>query len=143
MLQVLNILLWCIKTGHDFGNYSFPLPSTLNIFFRNRLWLEELNLTVNYMSEWRLNPCNCRQTWWKAKCFKFLTFFKQFVVTKCSKERPGSIVTKTLKNGILIIIATSKESHFNADFKYIWSFIKFNLTHQKLRVWENLPYFRE
>ena len=55
--------------------------------------------------------------------------FKQFVVTNCSKERPGSIGTKTLKNRILIPIATSKESHFDADFKYI-SFIKFNLTHQ-------------
>ena len=43
---------------------------------------------------------------------------KQFVVTYYSKERPGSIVTKTLKNGILLAIATSKESHFNADFKY-------------------------
>ena len=50
---------------------------------------------------------------------------KQFVVTNCSKERPGSIVTKTLKNGILVPIATSKELHFNADFKYI-SFIKFS-----------------
>ena len=58
---------------------------------------------------------------------------KQFVVTNCSKERPGSIVTKTLKNGILIPIPTSKESHFNADFEYI-SFIKFSLTHQKLRA---------
>ena len=58
---------------------------------------------------------------------------KQFVVTNCSKERPGSIVSKTLKNGILIPIATSKESNFNADFKYI-SFIKFSLTHQKLRA---------
>ena len=58
---------------------------------------------------------------------------KQFVVTNCSKERPGSIVTKTLKNRILISIATSKESHFNADFKYI-SFIKFSLTNQKLRA---------
>ena len=58
---------------------------------------------------------------------------KQFVVTNCSKERPGSIVTKTLKNGILIPIAISKESHFNAGFKYI-SFIKFSLTHQKLRA---------
>ena len=47
---------------------------------------------------------------------------KQFVVTNCSKERPGSILTKTLKNGILIPIPTSKELHFNADFKYI-SFI--------------------
>ena len=34
--------------------------------------------------------------------------FKQFVVTNCGKERPGSIVTETLKNGILISIATSK-----------------------------------
>ena len=64
---------------------------------------------------------------------------KQFVVTNCNKERPGSIVTETLKNGILIPIATSKVSHFNADFKYI-SFIKFSLTHQKLRAWENLPH---
>jgi len=51
----------------------------------------------------------------------------------CSKELPGSIVTKNLKNGTLIPIATSKESHFNADFKCT-SFIKFNLTHQKLRA---------
>ena len=65
---------------------------------------------------------------------------KQFMVTNCSKERPGSIVTKTLKNGILIPIATSKESNFNAGFKYI-SFIKFSLTHQKLR--EYLRYFRK
>ena len=56
---------------------------------------------------------------------------KQFVVTtNCSKERPGSIV---IKNRILVPIATSKESHFDADFKYT-SFIKFSLTHQKLRA---------
>ena len=48
--------------------------------------------------------------------------FKQFVVTNCSKERPGSIVTETLKNGILIPIVTSKESHFN-----VVSFICLNL----------------
>ena len=35
---------------------------------------------------------------------------------------------------------TPKESNFHADSKYI-SFIKFNLCHQKLRAWENLPYF--
>ena len=58
---------------------------------------------------------------------------KQFVVTNCSKERPGSIVTETLKNGILIPIVTSKELHFNADFKYI-SFINISYTHQKLRA---------
>ena len=34
---------------------------------------------------------------------------KQFVLTNCSKERPGSIVTETVKAGIFIIIATSKE----------------------------------
>ena len=51
---------------------------------------------------------------------------KQFVVTNCSKERPGSIVTKTLKNGIFMPIVTLKESHFNADCKYI-SFIKISL----------------
>ena len=65
------------------------------------------------------------------------SFFKQFVVTNYSKERPGSIETKTLKNGILIPIATSKELHFNPDFKYI-SFIKFSLTHQSyepMKIW--------
>jgi hypothetical protein len=41
------------------------------------------------------------------------------------------MVTETLKNGILIPIDTSKESDYNSDFKYI-SFIKFNLTYQKL-----------
>ena len=65
---------------------------------------------------------------------------KQFVVTNCSKERPGSIVNETLQNGILMLKYTSKESDFYADFKYI-SFIKFNLCHQKLRSWENLLYF--
>ena len=67
---------------------------------------------------------------------------KQFVVTNCSKEQLGSIVTKNPKNGILITIVTSKESYFNADFKYI-SFIKFGLTCQKLRAQENLSYFRK
>ena len=42
---------------------------------------------------------------------------KQLVVTKCSKERPGSIVNETLKNGILMLIDTSKESDVYADFK--------------------------
>ena len=64
-----------------------------------------------------------------AKCM-YKICIKQFVVKNCSKERPGSIVTKSLKNEILILIVTSKELHFNADFKYI-SFIKFSLTHQK------------
>jgi len=78
----------------------------------------------------------------KSETIRVLAVIKQFMVTNCSKERPGSIVTKTLKNRIFISIATSKELHFNADFKYI-SFIKFSLTHQKLRAWENLPYFRK
>ena len=64
------------------------------------------------------------------------------MVTNCSKERPGSIAIKTLKNGVLISIATSKELHFNADFKYV-SLIKSSLTHQKSRAWENLPYFKK
>ena len=33
-------------------------------------------------------------------------FFKQFLATNCSKERPGSIMTETLKSGILIPIDT-------------------------------------
>ena len=41
-----------------------------------------------------------------------LLIFKQYVVTNCSKERPGSIVTETLKNGIFVTIVTSKELHF-------------------------------
>ena len=32
------------------------------------------------------------------------TIIQQFVVTNCSKGRPGSIVTETLKNGIFIKI---------------------------------------
>ena len=46
------------------------------------------------------------------------------MVTNCSKERPGSIVNETLKNGILMLKGTSKESNFHADSKYV-SFIKF------------------
>ena len=66
-----------------------------------------------------------------------LEAIKQFVVTKCSKERPGSIVTETLKNGkSLIPIFASKELYFYAYFKYI-SFIKFGLTHRKF------AYFRK
>jgi len=58
---------------------------------------------------------------------------REFLVTNCSKERPGSIVTETLKNGILIPIVTSEELHYNADFEYI-RFIKFSFTHHKLRA---------
>ena len=50
-----------------------------------------------------------------------------------SKERPGSVITKTLENRILIPIDTSKELDFYADFKYI-GFIRFSLNHQKLRA---------
>ena len=71
-----------------------------------------------------------------------LDIIKPLVISNCSKERPGSKVTETLKNGILIPIVTSKESNFYADFKYI-SFIKFSLTNQMLRAWENVPYFRK
>ena len=80
--------------------------------------------------------------------FLFLHYFyidssiKQFVVTNCGMERPGPIVAKTLKSGILIPIVTSKESNFNADFKYI-SVINISYTHQKLRAWETLPHFRK
>ena len=67
-------------------------------------------------------------TW--SKSYKL---FKQFVVTNCSKERPGSIVNETLKNGISMLKDISKESDFYADFKYI-SFIEFSLCHQKFRA---------
>ena len=52
------------------------------------------------------------------------------------------MVTETLENGFLIPIDISKESDFNADFKYI-TFIKFSATHQKLQTWENLADFQK
>ena len=58
---------------------------------------------------------------------------KQFVVTNCSKQRPGAIANETLKIEILMLKDASKESNFHADFKYI-SFIKFSLCHQNLRA---------
>ena len=64
---------------------------------------------------------------------KVYLIFKQFVVTNCRKERPGSIVNETLKNEILILKYTSKESEFHADFKCI-SFSKFSVCHQKLQA---------
>ena len=64
------------------------------------------------------------------------------MVTNCSKERPGSIVTETLKNEILIPIVTPIELNSNADFKFI-NFIKIDYTHQKLEARENLHNFRE
>ena len=64
---------------------------------------------------------------------RFAENIKQFVVTNCSKERPGSIVNETLKNGISILKDISKELDFSADFKYI-NFIKFSLCRQKLRA---------
>jgi len=59
-----------------------------------------------------------------------------------SKERPGSILTETLKNWILISIGISKELAYYSDSKCI-SFIKFRLTHQRLRAWEYLLDFRK
>ena len=52
------------------------------------------------------------------------------------------MVTETLKNGIFAQIDTSKEFHFDFDFKSI-SFIEFNLTHQKFRAGEKFLYFRK
>ena len=46
-----------------------------------------------------------------------------------SKERNGSIVTKTLENRILISIDTLKTSAYYADSKYI-KFIKFSRTYR-------------
>ena len=62
-----------------------------------------------------------------------LSCIKQFVVTNCSEEQPGSIVTETLKNRILSTIVTSKESHFYAGFKYISS-IKLSLESHKIKI---------
>ena len=64
------------------------------------------------------------------------------MVTNCIKERPGSKVPETLKNLISVLVDTSKELDFYADFEYT-SFFKFDLTHQKLKAWENMPYFRK
>ena len=43
------------------------------------------------------------------------------------------MVNKSLKNGILKLKYTSKESDFHADFKYM-SFIKLSFCQQKLRA---------
>ena len=83
----------------------------------------------------------CRIWKWRTMNYNWV-IFKQFVVTNCCKERPGSMLNKTLKNGILMLKYTSKESHFYADFKYI-SFIKFSPIHQKLRAWKNLSNSRK
>ena len=49
---------------------------------------------------------------------------KQFVVTNCSKERPGSIVTETLKNGIF------QYRDININF----SIDAISISHQKNRI---------
>ena len=64
------------------------------------------------------------------------------MVTNCTNEWPGSLVTETLKDEILIPKDTSKESDFYADFKYI-SFYKFSLAHQNLQAWENCLIFEK
>ena len=51
---------------------------------------------------------------------------KRFVMTKCCKERRGSLVAESLINGISIPIDPLKELAYYADFKYI-RFIKFSL----------------
>ena len=56
------------------------------------------------------------------------------------KDRRGSIVTETIKSRILISIHIPKEWAYNADPKYV-RFIKFSVTHQRLRDCENLPDF--
>ena len=50
-----------------------------------------------------------RNYWWII--LNLIFGIKQFVVTNCSKERPGSIVTETLKNGILIPIVIDINSY--------------------------------
>jgi hypothetical protein len=84
--------------------------------------------------------CELIDKLWQIQCS--LIPLKLICSWTVSKERPGSIETKTLKKGILIPIDTSKEYNSYADFKYI-SFIKFSLTHQKSSAWENLSYFQE
>ena len=59
-----------------------------------------------------------------------MMYFKQFMVTNCSKEQPGSIINETLKNEIFMLKDTSKELNFHAYFKYI-NFIKFSLLSSK------------
>ena len=47
------------------------------------------------------------------------------MVTNCNKERPGSIVNEALKNRILILKDTSKESDFSLE-EYVMAEEKFN-----------------
>ena len=119
-----------VVTNCSKERWALPMMQRLIAFFLTICWTRMVILVF------KSKIWVCRK--FEMVIFSYL-FIKQFVVTNCSKERSGSIVTKTLKNWILISIATSKELHFNADFKYI-SFIKFSLSHQKLRTWENLPY---
>jgi len=131
-------IIYCVKNNKPFLIYSYAFFSFFcNLIltgfrckFIDDVWIFSNFLLILDYWLWSCEPCSST---------RIIQAIKQFVVTNCSKERPGSIVTKTLKNWILISIATSKESHFYADFKYI-SFIKFSLTHQKLGAWENLPY---
>jgi len=83
--------------------------------------------------------CNVKEKTLKKTVETVIFDYQTVVVTNCSKEQPGSIVTKTLENEISIPIATSKELDFNADFKYI-NFVKFSLTHlQKCGIFYFLP----
>jgi len=122
---------------HVWMNYSGKLCNQCNSAVSD-------SLLFRYTRYTRLDKClnHTRADYLEPIPVDFLSQVKRFVVTNCSKEQPSSIVTETLKNGILIPIVTSKESYFNADFKYR-SFIKISYTHQKLRAWENLPHIRK
>ena len=121
-------------------NFFYSIRLNLKTFGLKRVSIHREKKSTN-STVW-LEAWSCIRKVYKTSIFLNESVFKQFVVTNCSKEQPGWIVTKTLKNWILISIATSKESHFNANFKCI-SFIKFSLTHQKLQAWENLHYLRK
>ena len=127
----------CLLQQRGVSNCSHSLKKeAITDLISNILTNFTFRLEWNVMGNFWQRQTALRQNW------IFTLKHYQTVVTNCSKERPGSIVTKTLKNRILIPIATSKELHFNADFKYI-SFIKFSLTNQKLQAWGNLRFLEK
>ena len=101
-----------------------PLVADKRLFTQGST-VDEGNVKTNQVNRDRNHVCSGSflKPHWPA-------VVKQFVVTNCSKQRPGSIVNETLKSGISMLKGTTKELDSYADFKYI-IFIKFSLCHQK------------
>lgn len=124
----------------------------LNPNFGNLIWwntlAREISIIYNLRSRIPIPGYQLgrKETITYPLCFKN-TFFvsnslKQWTV---SKERPGSIITVTLKNEIFIPINISKELDFYLNFRYIslikssWILIKLSSYLQTWRILRSLP----